>query len=772
MKSPLIRTSYPERSPRWHAVCAACIILFTSVLGHAQTLDELVVKAESFDGTLGRIEQRYLTPALLESQFRLETRFNDARVAYFLQDYVRASIMFVGVIEYPAVRQFDSYRDSLYMLGDSLYQMRNNKAARSFFRQLVDLGPGQYYQEAVVRLLEIASATNDFDGVEALYSRLDTMQNVNPMLSYMRGKTLYRQKKYAEAREWFQRASQSSEYAFVARYYEGIAFSAQRLFAPAREVFLSIIQSVPRTPTDSNVVDMAYLALGRLAYEEGDYDSAVEYYIQLPRTSPSFERSLHELTWALISRGSNRAALRNVDILLLSNPHPTFVPEAKLLMGDLALRLGEHEQARSVYQDVINTFLPVHQDLTAFIADHDDLDTFFVDLVRRDLEGGQAQYLPPLVTDWAAESKSMTSAKELVQSNLMTQEDIDEALAAIGEIEALLGSGSAVEAFPQITEGISLGIETENQIIELYESLLVYERTYLESMMTAEERSRFDQLEQQLNQLKSQYATLPKNREELRARQAKVGDKFSKMRRELDSVAYEIDTLRVNLHGIETYIRSNPLESMPAEDRRKFDEMRVEMHETIKQLDKQRANLQRELDISRRDVSVGDQVASRERVLRGQYLQMLQQQSEFLAALHGRAPADLRGNLQRIAQARARLPGAAARLQQFFVSMDEIVTERVREVQKDLDLEYAVLMGYQQELDLIKANSEETAAALALLNYQAVGRQFEEIILRGHVGLIDVSWRKKESVTTEINQLFENRASELQLLRDAFQDVR
>jgi len=58
------------------------------------------------------------------------------------------------------------------------------------------------------------------------------------------------------------------------------------------------------------------------------------------------------------------------------------------------------------------------------------------------------------------------------------------------------------------------------------------------------------------------------------------------------------------------------------------------------------------------------------------------------------------------------------------------------------------------------------------LNYQAVGRQFEEIILRGHVGLIDVSWRKKESVTTEINQLFENRASELQLLRDAFQDVR
>lgn len=772
MKSPFIRMSSKDRKPRWHALCVICVVLFSGTLANAQSLDELVVKADGFDTTLGRIEERYLTPALLESQFRLETRFNDARVAYFLKDYVRASIMFVAVVENPAVRQFDSYRDALYMLGDSLYLQRNNKAARSFFRQLVELGPGRYYQESVVRLLEIASATDDFDGVEDLYSRLDSIQNVNPMLSYMRGKTLYRQKNYGEARTWFQRAATDPGYAFVARYYEGVAFAAQTMIAPSREVFLSITQTPPKTPTDSHVVDMAYLALGRLAYEEADFDAAVEYYLQIPRTSPSFDRGLHELTWALISRGSDRAALRNVDILLLSNPKPTFVPEAKLLMGDLALRLGEHEQARAAYQGVIDTFMPVHQELNGFIASHDNLDSFFVDLVRRDLEGVRTDYLPPLVSDWAAESKSVAAAKVLVQDNLMTQEEIDEAVAAIGEIEALLGSGSAVEAFPHITEGIAIGIETENQIIEVNERLLAYERKHLESTMNADERARFEQLNQQFEQLKTQYAALPKNREELRARQSKIGEKFSAMRQELDRVAYDIDTLRVNLHGIESYMRDNPLDQMPPDDRRKFDEMRTEMHETILLLDKQRAALQREVDISRRDVGVGDQVASRESALRAQYQQMLQQQSRLLDDLHSRAPAEQRANLQRSAQARARLPLAATRLQSFFASMNEIVAERVVEVQKDLDMEYDVLMGYQQELDLLKGNSEETAAALALLNYQAVGRQFEEIILRGNVGLIDVGWKKKETVTTEINQLFENRASELQLLRDAFKDVR
>lgn len=772
MKSPFVRTSSKDRKPRWHALCVICVVLFSGTIAHAQNLDELVVKADGFDSALGRIEQRYLTPALLDKQFRLETRFNDARVAYFLKDYVRASIMFVAVVENPAVRQFDSYRESLYMLGDSLYRLRNTKAARSFFRQLVELGPGPYYQESVVRLLEIASSTNDFEGVEELYSRLDSLQSVNPLISYMRGKALYRQKNYGDAREWFQRAATDPTHAFVARYYEGVAFAAQKMIAPAREVFLSITKSAPKTPEDSNIVDLAYLALGRLAYEEGNFDAAVDYYLQLPRTSPSFDRALHELTWALISRGSDRAALRNVDILLLSNPKPTFVPEAKLLMGDLALRLGEHEQARAAYQGVIDTFLPVHRELTGFIANHDNLDTFFVDLVRRDLEGVQTDYLPPMVADWAAENKSMVSAKVLVQDNLMTQEEIDEAVSAIGEIEALLGSGSAVEAFPHITEGIAVGIETENQIIEVNERLLAFERKHLESTMNADERARFEQLNQQFEQLKAQYASLPKNRAELRARQSKVGEKFSAMRRELDRVAYDIDTLRVNLHGIETYMRENPLDKMSSEDRRTFDEMRTEMHETILALDKQRAGLQRELDISRRDVGVGDQVATRESELRAKYQQMLQQQSKFLDDLHARAPAEQRANLQRSAQARARLPIAATRLQNFFASMNEIVAERVVEVQKDLDMEYDVLMGYQQELDLLKGNSEETAAALALLNYQAVGLQFEEIILRGNVGLIDVGWKKKETVTTEINQLFENRASELQLLRDAFKDVR
>ncbi len=769
---PLTPTSFLERGPFWVAVCTAFVILLGSSATQAQPLDVLIAEAEGFDATLGRIEERYLTPAQLESRFRLETRFNDARVAYFLKDYVRASIILVAVVENPAVRQFDSYRDALYMLGDCLFLLRSYKAARSFFQTVVDLGPGLYYQEAVIRLLEIASTTNNFEGVEELYSRLDSLQNISPQLAYMRGKTLYHQKKYADARQWFQRAAVDAEHAFVARYYEGIAFAAQRQLGPAREVFQSIVREAPRTPRDSNVVDMAYLALGRLAYEEGNFDTAIDHYLQLPRTSPGFERALYELTWSLISRGSHRAALRNVDILLLSNPQPTFVPEAKLLMADLALKLGEHDDARRSYQDVIDTFAPVHDELMHFIAQNNDLEAFFVDLVRRDIEGGKPDYLPPMVADWAAKSTLMESATRLVHDNIMTQEDIDEALAAIEEIEALLGSGSAVEAFPQLAEGMVMGVETENNIIDVNQRLLVHERKLLESSMSAQERQRWTELEGQLKAFQTQYATLPKNREELRAREKKIAGEFSRLRRKLDSVAYDIDTLRVHLSGIDTYLRNNPLTEMPVADRRQVDQIRGELRLTIADLEKVRIALQRQIDITRREVGVGDRVAAHERQLREQYLRMLSERSQFLEALHGRASGESRGSLQRIATARQRIPAASARLHRFFAAMNVLIDERVHDVRQTLDIEYDVLMGYQQELNVIKGDSESAAAAVAHLNFKNVGEQFEEIILRGNVGLIDVSWQQKDDVTVGINQLFEDRAAELQLLRDAFKDVR
>ncbi|MFU8803630.1 MAG: tetratricopeptide repeat protein [Bradymonadaceae bacterium] len=735
-------------------------------------MQELLREAQGFDSRIADLEERYLHPALLEARHELESRFNDARVAHFLGDYVKASIMFVSVVDNPRARQFSSYRDALYHLGDSLFQMRSYRAGREYFRQVVELGPGSYYQASIVRLLEIASLTNDYDGVDDLFRRLDSQAQISPTLAYIRGKTLYGQQKFDEARTWFQRAALDRDYAFLARYYEGILYAAQGQLEPAHSAFAEVAAMTPSKPEQAHVIDLANLALGRLAYEEGDFDQAIDFYLQLPRTSASFDRALYELTWALISKENYRAARRNIDILLLSNPHPSFVPEAKLLMADLAMKIGDYEDARHSYQDVIETFTPIKQELDDFIASHDNLEEFFIDLVRRDIQGLRPDYLPPLVDEWAGEEKRLLAARRLVEDGMLTQEDIDEIFAAIEEIESMLVSGTRIEAFPSLTEGMSMGIEMENHLIELHRMLLRHEHAILEGTMNSEERARWKQMERESAELERRYQEAPQTQEELRARNHAVNDEFSRLRRELDAVAYEIDTQRVHLNAIDTYLRQNPLETMSADDRRQVNQMRAELRELLQDLEQARVALQRELDLSRRHVGVGDAVAQREQGLRKRFHEVLAQRGEFLAGLHSRVGAGHRAELQSIARARQGLPGSASRLHRYFSQINALVDERVVDIRRTLDAEYQLVTQYQHELERINAGTESTAAVIAYLNFRSVGDQFDALVLRGHVGLTDVSWQKKEDTTNEINQLFEDRSSEVQLLRESFRDVR
>ena len=75
-------------------------------------------------------------------------------------------MLFVGLVDNPRAQKLDTYPEALFLLADSLYKQRNFLAAREYFRKIVALGRGQYYQDAVVKLLELAAKMNNYDGVD------------------------------------------------------------------------------------------------------------------------------------------------------------------------------------------------------------------------------------------------------------------------------------------------------------------------------------------------------------------------------------------------------------------------------------------------------------------------------------------------------------------------------------------------------------------------------------------------------------------------------
>ncbi len=759
-----------KRSGTLIAACVACLLALTPQ-AQAQESDAPALEAvDSLSDQVTYLEDTYVVPAVLESRFRIESRFNDAKVAYTLGEYDRAAVLFVAVIESTEVRRFDSYREALYLLGDSLFQLRSFRAGREYFRQVVELGPGSYYQMSIVKLLEIAAMIDDYEGVEDLYDRLDDLEQVSPAIHYVRGKTLFEQGRPRSSRPWFQRAARDAEYAFTARYFEGVALVAAEEYGEAREVFEELARRRASNEREAEVVELSHLALGRLAYENENYEEAIDNYLQLPRTSPFFGRALYELTWALVAQENYRAALRNLDILLISDPDPRFVPEAKTLMADMAMRLQEYEDARRWFDDIITTFTPVRQELQDFIAEHDELDEFFVSLVRDELEGLRPEYLPEMAREWIDDEELMTMSRQLVADGVMTQEDIDATYEDIDELEAAISMGSSIEAFPLLAQGYTLGIEVEARIVDLQSLLLDWELQQVRPFMGPSEQARLEEIEVELDELRAREARAPRTQEELKRRDEELQGQFRQLRGELDRVAFDIAGLEEVLEGIREYMRRES-DRLSADERRQVEEIRQELRQEVRELEEDRRALARDLERTQRAFGARDESLVQHRELRQEIQELESQRAELvdsqLGHLQGREAAQAR----EVAQARRRLPRLKGRLDNFFAQLDELVDDRMNEIQVTLDSERTVLAGYQAELDAWNEHAEDTVAQIAMWNFLKVEQDFDRLVRRGHIGLVDVDWQQLDDATRERRDLQEQKQRTVDMLREAFPEV-
>lgn len=766
-----------KKAFHWTVGVLVALVWTIGVLGEAaaQSYGDLVEDARGYEDRVKTLERQYLKPAILESRFQLESRFNDARVAYMMEDYDKASLLFVDVVRDPNFDAFASRREALYLLGDSLYERRNYLAAKKYFQQLVDSGEGERYQDAVVRLLQIAAETGNYDDVDQLYDRFDADREMGPGVHYMRGKTLYKGGDSDKAVTFFNRAAESDEWNYKARYFKGVALADQGDFEAAREVFSGLADDLEgaRSREETELLHLSYLALGRVFYEERKIERAIDSYQRLPRDSEHFDQALYELTWVLVSRENYKEASRNADIFLyMTDPDPTFIPEVKLLKADLLLRMEEYERSRIAYREVIDQFGPLKEKVEAFLDEKTDVKAFFAGLVEREFEGEDPDYLPKTAQKWVDRSETMDEVRMSVEDLNRLHEDLEQTQQALSEIQARVNSGSAVESFPELAEGMAVAIETEHQLLRFRRELLNREYDILKPKMSEAEKSEWTKLREDLRAFQDQYEKIPKTREEVRKRKAKISGKFEKLQEQIDSIAFMIKGQKEQLENIQKYIRDEHDGELPPEKRSEVEALEMEVKNNIKALREREKQVRNEIARTRQKVGLGDEVTRREREMRAKYREKLERRRQFLSDMHDRVGSGDREKLRKIERARNQLPPASSRLQAFFDKMRDIVGEKTGELQTKLERERKALVERKHRLEQLMKRSKEEASKAAYNNYVRVAQKFDEILMRGDVGLIDIVWQRKENRTDELNQLREDRRQALESLQESFKDVR
>src|SRR5690606_1979458 len=140
-------------------------------------------------------------------------------------------------------------------------------------------------------------------------------------------------------------------------------------FANAIVQFQRVTQLRPRNEDEQLIVDLAWLALGRIFYETDNPLDAAEAYEKVSQDSPEYVRALFELAWVYINLNDFVQARDTLEVLALVAPDSLGLAEGALLQADLALRAKEFPEALRAYEGVRTRFAPAYERLSEFLEE-------------------------------------------------------------------------------------------------------------------------------------------------------------------------------------------------------------------------------------------------------------------------------------------------------------------------------------------------------------------------------------------------------------------
>lgn len=763
--------------PTQRATLVGILLLSLGVpsFGSAQDLRALNRELTDMEGDLESLARVPLRAEAVRSPTYVEERLTDGELYYRLRDYMRASIIFTDIVEnYPQHRAFP---DALFLLGESLYKAGDYIGARNRFRQVIDrAGESQfrpYSQRSLGRLIEIAIHIRDFQGVENYFAQLSQVPagEVEASTNYFRAKYLYNRavpleedleregsteqvdlNALEQARQAFETVPEGSDYHPQARYFIGVIHTLRNEFPQAIEAFRRVLSSEGTTEEQREVIDLTHLALGRLYYETDQLDQAIEAYQAVPRTSERFDAALYEIAWVYIRLGDSTRAERALEVLSVAAPDSHFIPDGKVLRGNLLLRNGRFEDATEVFREVRNEFGPVFRDLEAIRTGHDDLTAHFRGLVRDNMENFDVEnFLPETARRWTDLDADFERAVSVLSDLSQSRRLVEETHSLIVRLNAAIGAPNRVSVFTDLREQREGTTSIRNRAARVRQALIQRDEGRGGS-------AELNGIRTQRRRIESALGGMPTEGDDFLARDDQLLGRYRRLQRELSDLEVILMGMEARIVATETFLNqteedqqtdSAAVRAELAQHRAAVSTYRADI-ETIEGL----------IEVARIQVGVGDARYQRDTRLRDEYSRLVEQERQLSGGSNSESEPLFR-----------RVTALERRLDQRDAEIDARVEERVANMRRVIDEESANLVTYRERIQSLEGETEIVVGAVTQNAFQDVRDRFYDLVLRADVGRIDVTWAQREEHRMRVDMLTRDRSRELQALDDEFRDI-
>ena len=288
------------------------------------------------------------------------------------------------VVESPQWKAFayaPEYEAAEFTLGRALARAGAYESARRYLLRVLAHGPKHpFFAPAYRTMVDAALETRE---QAAFLTLLEGVKSDDPLprdseneRAYLRGKVLYERGDLPGAAASFGEVDRQSRFQASALYFRGLIAARQQRFAMARRNLCEIVEQADKDRfsffIDGRyyaIKDLAYLALGRIAHEQGKYDDAYYFYFRVPEDSERLPDALFEAAWSMFQKGEYEAAGAFIDQFDRMFPKSPLGPDVLLLHAMIDLKSCQFEKVRERLDLLVKTYVPIEQEVAALIKD-------------------------------------------------------------------------------------------------------------------------------------------------------------------------------------------------------------------------------------------------------------------------------------------------------------------------------------------------------------------------------------------------------------------
>ncbi len=744
----------------------------------AQDLSQPNRELADLESDASRLMSRTVQLHDLKSDTFVEERLTDGELYLRLEDYLRAAILFTDIVEhYPTHR---AYPEALFMLGESLFLAGDYLGARKRYALVIDRGSeptfAPYLQMALSRLIEIAIYTQDFRDIDGYFAKLEALpsSSLSVTTAYFRAKYLYSRavrvdavrdappnaairnldrQRLELARQGFIAIPSGTEFSLRSKYFVGTIHTLRGEYLDAIAAFHGVLGHEPANEQEAKVVELTYLALGRLHYETEQLEQAVEAYRAVPQTSPHFDHALYELAWTYIRMGDAVQAERALEVLSVAAPDSPLNADGKILRGDLLARVGRYDEAEVVFEEVRETFGPIRDELERQRQEHPDLHAYFRQVVRQNLDNFDIDdFLPESAQRWieleSDHERALGVLSDLSESKKLVRETDELA----ERITAVLSAPNRVSVFSDLRRQRERVTGLRNRAARTRGSFIESEARTL-----GERQGEAKRVRKRRRELQAAVMRMPVDTEDFIERDLQMLEQYRAAERDLQGLRVEILGLEARIVASRSGLLAvDPEKANPAKLRSEL----AKHEEQVQRYEEQLTWIRRRLEVGRLHVGVGDKRYQSDDEERSKFIGIVGRERQ----LAGSGGAAYDAAYQRIVAVERQLDRRDAEI-------DRVVQRRAAEMLVVVEEETANLARYRKALRSLEGETVDVVGAITYLSFNRIHSRFYDLVLRADVGRIDVAWARREDHRLRLDTLTRERARELQALDDEFRDV-